>query len=195
MRLLLFACVLAVICAPAFGQPTFEFKGVGLGANSQIFQTEHNQFKCITDREDPSINFCFLGLKTCRYQRYGCGPSMYDHSTYAGETVEKITAFFLNDAFERLDVDFKPDSYEAIRDALTAKYGKPSGATKKAVTTVGGAKATNEEVFWSFGTFDILISRYGQTLSEGSLSVMSATYHKTVNERQPQKDAARQKNM
>ena len=96
-------------------------------------------------------------------------------TTYAAEQVESIILRLIDGKLERFSVRFKPESFEAIADAMRGKYGAPTRIEDSVYQTVGGAKTTQTQQFWKLPDGgQILISRYGSSITSGSLSVNSA---------------------
>lgn len=189
------AATLFIACSATTASAQLEFKGIPFGSTIEEFKAAHPAFTCSEDRRYTDRTMCAAGLELCRRQQYGCGPLDFDASKYADEQVDMIIAVFVAGTLERLEVYFKPSAYDGISSALVAKHGKPKSVTKPPYSTTGGVKTTNSVMTWEKGGSEIVISRYGDTLSQGDLFIVSSRYNAASAAREAERNAKRAKGM
>lgn len=126
--------------------PFFEFRGITAGKsyNLGVFST------CNT--ESPDIKRCFMS-----------------DSRVAG--VLMFPAFVMyKTRLSRLDARFDGDGYSTVRDALIAKYGKPSADKPSKWQNQMGAVFDNLETEWSFKSGVLRLTMRGNKLDESLLT-------------------------
>lgn len=116
--------------------------------------------------------------------------------TYAGEKAQPIGVTFTKEGTLReVAVFFEPKSFEAIRDALTAKYGEPLAIRQEAVQTLFGVKLMNERVYWDDARGTIYMKRYTGKITEGALTISLNRFDPAQLEAREKEAAQRQSNM
>jgi hypothetical protein len=91
----------------------------------------------------------------------------------AGVQIASIVRGYLDKQLYTLSLYFDSDDYEALAEALAAKYGEPISTTHQEVQNVSGATFTNEKKTWLFNDASMAIERYGSRITEGRVFAAS----------------------
>lgn len=190
------AFLLAAFLPLAAAAQPLEFKGVAFGSSLATFQADHNKFSCMPNPRDATITWCMVGPEICRIEKRLCGPHELDAAKFAGEATDSIKADFLDGNLERVNVYFDPQSFDAVRYALIARYGKPTSNVKALVQSVSGGKAVNTTVTWlPAGGAEIVLIRYPEKLTQSALFMVSKAWADSQARRDAAAAAARAKGM
>ena len=68
-------------------------------------------------------------------------------------------------------MNFQPENYEVLQEAMTEKYGKGSSESE-IMQNAFGATYRNEKTTWMLPNGMILISKYSNKITEGGLFMM-----------------------
>ena len=106
-----------------------------------------------------------IGQITC----YDPAPSL----TIGGETVKKaLIKFDSNEKISMIYFSFGPESFDAIKAAVSSKY-KTGRCTKSVVENGFGAKFSNENCLWKTKNEHLSLQKYTETITQGSLTLVS----------------------
>lgn len=83
---------------------------------------------------------------------------------------------FERDAFAGASMEFSSEDFEALRDVFVEKYGPPTAATEKEISTRMGAKATNHVLSWRGPRVTITLTRFKDTLRSGGATIAVNEY-------------------
>lgn len=189
--LLLAAAALSVGASAA----ALEFKGLPFGVDLAEFKASQDKFSCIVNPRNADITWCSVGPEICRAEGRLCGPHELDAALYAGEPTDHIKADFLDGKLQRLNVYFNPQSFDAVRAALTAKYGKPASSVNVSVQSVGGGKSVNTTVTWSRDGAEVVLIRYPEKLTQSAVFMVSKAWTDSQARRDATAAASRSKGL
>lgn len=161
VKMIAVAGLLGVSVSAALAQG-LEFKGTPFGSPQQTFTAAHYESG---DLKCDEILGGELGDVTCRLKK----------TTYAGERVEQINAYFYNDRLSRISLNFPAASFDAISKAMVEKYGKPSRQERQTVGNRFGARFENLTLRWNMKDGgDIVVMRFDDDLDTGSVWMEAA---------------------
>lgn len=184
---------LLILSVTSVAAQVLEYKGVPFGSSLSKFKAAHPSFQCDEPRDN--VQGCFVSKKICQSLGRKCNAAEMEELRYADESVDPIFATFLNGKLEFVVVTFPTGSYEAIRDALLAKYGAASDVEQEPYKTLGGMTSTNERLIWLRSGHVILIKRHGTNIAEGNLSLQSDTFRASSKSSGDSQAKKRQSNM
>lgn len=67
----------------------------------------------------------------------------------------------------------KIGDYESVREMFVQRYGHPKSQAVEAVKTKGGGTFQNEKLYWEGDSISIILSKYGESINESSISVVN----------------------
>ena len=163
MRLAIFLTVglpLAAIAQPG----NFEFNGISLGITQAQFVERFPLVDCRKQEKTRLADISCGGVReiVCRSVPRAvsnCGEQLVKDYTYEGVDVLAINVHFYSDVLSRLSVYFKPDDFDRVVRALSARYGKPSHSATTPFRTPAGAIHENAAVGWSGSGGSMLLVR------------------------------------
>lgn len=167
MQKLLIIALLAASTSAWAQSVQLEVKGVTLGASRpHLMEALNASAHCVQAEEQAGL-----------YEEL-CGNSDSTGGlpdTFAGQPAS-ITYYLRNGRVGEVTVaHLAADNYQAVLDALTAKYGAPK-ITHPSVQTRGGATFENTVATWTRGDDEIVFDRYGRTMEVSWLRFTSGEF-------------------
>lgn len=162
--------ILLAICIAmtglAHGQ-ALEFKGSRFGESQAEFRDKQPGLQCPWPKQ------------TCDVMDWSAPEGRDDAMmTYAGEPMRAVEAQFEDGRLMAVTIEVKSESFDSVRTALVGKYGRPTSTLRSKVKTKIGATFDQVVVSWIRKDGVIRLSRYGDTIETGVVSLRSAEWVK-----------------
>lgn len=151
-----------VFTVSTLAQAEMELKGLRLGTTEREAVERFASIQCRDSETSHADRICLVAAtSTPELMTLAEQPVRYWSLSFKGERLALITA------------NLPTDHYDAIAEALEAKYGKPTARREPPLTNRMGARFANTTVEWSRGDERLTAERYGGDVD--SMRVMLAS--------------------
>ncbi len=149
----------------------FDFKGVELNSKANIAGIE------------TKLNVRCSVINPC-HEPTGCAEivtACSGTSTLIGRDVS-VYVSLEKDVVSSIHVDFNPNDYDSIKDALVKKFGKPKSVKKSILGNAMGAKFNQIELLWEDEIGIMHFNKYSRVITKGALSMITFDKLNSYNE-------------
>lgn len=115
--------------------------------------------------------------------------------TIAQIDIESAHFHWYDDALSQIVLNVRTLEYDALRRALTLRFGPPRETAEEEVQTRAGLRLLNERTTWHIGEDIATLSRYGATIDRASLRMESRAGLLEFDRRQRERTLGGQKDM
>lgn len=157
----------ALLACPAWAEEPLGFKGMTLGA-ANLAVTQDPRFDCRVVRTPTADQVCTLRPK--------------EQETIAGARVNSLYYFYDRARLTGIVINLPESAFQAVAQALTAKYGEPK-VSLDTVKTLSGRHFENRKLVWSQGPARLEAQRYAGRLDQSLIRLTDEAAAERVRQR------------